>query len=105
MSLLVLHPDLGPRITIASQSDHYDDDDYLAEKRRILAEESRNSLVGQPELVSEEQAANDVLMAAKQEKVGRGFRGSGSCLPARNFMTETEAVRRSNTIKIIDMQL
>lgn len=75
--------------------------DYWALRGRILADESRSSLGGKLEFEYGERAANDVLMAAKQEEIDRGFRYPSTFLPARNFMTVIEGIQRSSTFKII----
>lgn len=76
--------------------------DYLVQRSRIIAEESHNSLGGNLEFECGERAANDVLMAAKHEEVDIGFQDSHRFLPARNFLTVTEEIRRSKTFQIIE---
>ncbi|XP_046483086.1 adenosine deaminase 2-like isoform X1 [Neodiprion pinetum] len=78
-----------------------DADLYWSHRDQILVEESRISLGGQLNFEYGEREANDVLMAAKWAEIDRGFRDPSSFLPARNFLSVADEIRRSPTFRII----
>ncbi|XP_046482153.1 adenosine deaminase 2 isoform X1 [Neodiprion pinetum] len=86
----------------APASEPSSDDNYWAQRSRFLIEESQVSLGGRMHFEYGERAANNILMAAKEEEVDEGFVDPSSFLPARNFLTVVDEVRGSSTFQIIE---